>query len=208
MAGVRRLAGQPRRRPLAHRIRHSILVCVRARWGGLCGRSHLFACMRACVHSRTLGPRCALYYCRMPAMSLLGCSLLQYASSIVSYRILELVSHLTFTIVNVAKRLVLIVAGMLAAQRAPSITSSIGILMAVGGILAYNIVKDVDPKHGPPQLASLMSWVTWLRELVMQYNRVPHSEEEAPLQPSQSLLPMRAFANALSTSGYQPPGLH
>lgn len=51
--------------------------------------------------------------CSFPFVGIVGCSVLQYASSITSYAVLHLVSHLTFTIVNVLKRLFIIVAGML-----------------------------------------------------------------------------------------------
>lgn len=46
-----------------------------------------------------------------PAGQLLLCSMLQWASSVSSYMVLHLVSHLTFTIINVMKRMVIIIAG-------------------------------------------------------------------------------------------------
>lgn len=55
-----------------------------------------------------------------PTLQLLMCSLLQWASSVSSYMVLHLVSHLTFTIINVMKRMVIIVAGACCVARARS----------------------------------------------------------------------------------------
>jgi len=109
--------------------------------------------------------------------SLFACSLLQYVSSVASYKVLHLVSHLTYTIVNVLKRLVVIVTGSLLAQQAMGMLNTAGVVLAVFGIFAYNVFKDVAPSAGPTNLLSGRSWLAWLQGLAWRYNHMAEPEE-------------------------------
>jgi hypothetical protein len=75
-------------------------------------------------------------------MALLACSVLQYISSVSSYMVLNKVAGLTFAVVNVAKRLCIIVSGIMFYKEAVGGTNVLGVTMAVGGVLAYHVVKD------------------------------------------------------------------
>jgi hypothetical protein len=121
--------------------------------------------------------------------------------------VLHLVSHLSATIINVVKRLVLILAGLalyhqVRAQgnaadahhnrppppppRAPAPTPShrvqklhpvntVGIVLASGGILWYNIVKEVAGASGsgglgaPVNVWSPASWLAWVGTVVWKF---------------------------------------
>lgn len=84
-----------------------------------------------------------------PVFQLFVCSLLQYGSSVSSYVVLSLVTHLTFTITNTMKRLVIIGSGILYFNQGFGLLNSLGVLLSVGGILMYNLVKDTKDKHAP-----------------------------------------------------------
>ena len=86
----------------------------------------------------------------LPVMLLAADSALQYISSISSYMVLSLVAHLTFTIVNSMKRLVIITSGTVVFGGF-AITNFIGVCMAVGGVFLYNLAKPAKPKHGEEQ---------------------------------------------------------
>ncbi len=58
---------------------------------------------------------------------------MQYASSVSSYAVLHLVTHLTFTIINVLKRLFIIVAGMLYTNQHLRPLNTLGVVLAIGG---------------------------------------------------------------------------
>ena len=87
--------------------------------------------------------------------------MLQYASSVSSYAVLHLVSHLTFTIINVLKRLFIIVAGMVYTHQALRPLNTLGVVLAIGGILAYNIVKDVGAQAPSVDLLHPSTWAGW-----------------------------------------------
>ncbi len=82
-----------------------------------------------------------------PLLLLAGDSALQYVSSISSYMVLSLVAHLTFTIVNSMKRLVIITSGTLVFGGF-AITNFIGVCMAVGGVFLYNLAKPAKARRG------------------------------------------------------------
>ena len=71
------------------------------------------------------------------------CSFLQYASSISSYMVLSLVSHLSFTITNTMKRLVIIFSGIWYFQQDLSWLNILGVVLAVAGVFCYNMSKDL-----------------------------------------------------------------
>ena len=81
-----------------------------------------------------------------PLLALACDSLLQWLSSVSAYAVLALVTHLTATIVNVAKRLIIILAGIWqAAQGGQTSTANlIGVLLAIGGVLWYQLVIGSD----------------------------------------------------------------
>lgn len=82
----------------------------------------------------------------LPLLLLAGDSVLQYVSSISSYMVLSLVAHLTFTIVNSMKRLVIITSGTVVFGGF-AITNFIGVCMAVGGVFLYNLAKPAKNKN-------------------------------------------------------------
>ena len=68
------------------------------------------------------------------------CSTIQYLSSLSSYMLLSLVSHLSFTIVNTMKRLVIISSGMFYFSTW-NVQNFAGVLIAIGGVFCYNMAK-------------------------------------------------------------------
>lgn len=68
------------------------------------------------------------------------CSTVQYLSSLSSYMLLSLVTHLSFTIVNTMKRLVLISSGMFYFGLW-NVQSFLGVCLAVSGVFCYNMAK-------------------------------------------------------------------
>lgn len=84
-----------------------------------------------------------------PWALLVGDSLLQYVSSISSYMVLSVVAHLTFTIINSMKRLVIITSGNLVFGGF-AWTNFLGVCMAVGGVFAYNLAKPGGRGRGTP----------------------------------------------------------
>lgn len=85
----------------------------------------------------------------MPAMPLLLCSAVQWVASVSSYLVLALVAHLTFTILNSLKRLVIIVSGMLVFGIFTG-TTFVGVCIAVAGILGYSLQKEGKHKASSP----------------------------------------------------------
>lgn len=69
-------------------------------------------------------------FAHFPLLALLACSLLQYGSSLASYRVLHLTAHLTATIINVMKRLLTIVLATLAADAPMSPLNATGVILA------------------------------------------------------------------------------
>lgn len=79
----------------------------------------------------------------VPLLGLLFDAVLQWASSVSAYVVLSLVSHLTATIINTFKRVVMIASGGLSDpsfRLAP--LNVFGVLLATAGIFLYNLVKD------------------------------------------------------------------
>eukprot|EP01138_Halocafeteria_seosinensis_P008733 gb/GECG01008926.1/.p1 GENE.gb/GECG01008926.1/~~gb/GECG01008926.1/.p1 ORF type:complete len:454 (+),score=48.95 gb/GECG01008926.1/:1-1362(+) len=74
------------------------------------------------------------------AMPFFVCSTVQYLSSLSSYMLLSLVTHLSFTIVNTMKRLVLISSGMFYFGLW-NVQSFLGVCLAVSGVFCYNMAK-------------------------------------------------------------------
>ena len=111
-------------------------------------------------------------FAAFPIVSLAACSVLQYLSSISSYMVLHLVAHLTFTVINVLKRLVIIVAGMVFYHQAMRPINLVGVILALTGIFAYNIVKDLGPLAGPANPWSAASWLAWLQTVSWKYNHL------------------------------------
>ena len=60
------------------------------------------------------------------------------------HQVLLLVTHLTYTVINVMKRLAIILAGTALSTRGGfgGFFNTLGVVLAVSGILAYNVVKD------------------------------------------------------------------
>jgi solute carrier family 35, member E1 len=81
-------------------------------------------------------------FSHFPVFALFLDSLLQWASSVSAYVVLSHVSHLTATIVNVMKRLVMIVSGGLLMESGLSFLNGTGVLLALVGVLVYNLVHD------------------------------------------------------------------
>lgn len=81
-------------------------------------------------------------FSHFPIFALMLDSLLQWASSVSAYVVLSLVSHLTATIVNVMKRLVMIVSGDVYDGKQMGWMNGLGVFLAMVGILTYNMVKD------------------------------------------------------------------
>lgn len=108
-------------------------------------------------------------FAHFPFFQLFECSVLQYASSVSSYMVLNLVSHLTFTIVNVMKRLFIIISGTMFDGLDLQPLNVFGVTIAVVGILMYNIVKDVPPgTPGPQNPWSMWSWTKWVARVAMR----------------------------------------
>ena len=83
-------------------------------------------------------------FAHLPLFALLFDSLLQWTSSVSSYIVLSLVSHLTATVINVMKRFMMIVSGDLFDGNGLAPLNVVGVCLAMSGILLYNIVKDGD----------------------------------------------------------------
>jgi solute carrier family 35, member E1 len=118
-------------------------------------------------------------FSHVPLFSLLSCSVLQWLSSISSYRILHLVAHLTFTIINVLKRLMIILSGGILYHQVLHPVNIFGVIIAVFGILLYQVSKEIlddslspnsqlDPSliHGPRNIFQLRSWSSWLSMVI------------------------------------------
>jgi hypothetical protein len=115
--------------------------------------------------------------CSFPLFSLVMCSVLQYLSSIASYKVLHLVSHLTFTIVNVMKRLVIIISGMVVFGQALGFVNTFGVILSAVGILVYNVVKDAAPNSGPSAVFSMAAWQSWVQGVVRAYNKLSEDRQ-------------------------------
>lgn len=86
-------------------------------------------------------------YTLLPLVSLIFDSILQWSASIMSYHLLSMVCSLTSTIINVCKRLVLIVAGsVVEGMFLASGWNAFGVLLALLGILLYNLSKFSNTK--------------------------------------------------------------
>jgi hypothetical protein len=72
---------------------------------------------------------------------------------------------------------VVIVTGSLLAQQAMGGLNTAGVVLAVVGIFAYNVFKDVAPSAGPTNLLSARSWLVWLQGLAWRYNHMAEPEE-------------------------------
>ena len=83
-------------------------------------------------------------FAHLPLFALLFDSLLQWTSSVSSYIVLSLVSHLTATVINVMKRFLMIVSGDLFDGNGLAPLNVVGVCLAMIGILLYNVVKDGD----------------------------------------------------------------
>jgi solute carrier family 35, member E1 len=83
-------------------------------------------------------------FAHLPLFALLFDSILQWTSSVSSYIVLSLVSHLTATVINVMKRFLMIVSGDLFDGNGLAPLNVVGVCLAMIGILLYNIVKDGD----------------------------------------------------------------
>lgn len=116
-------------------------------------------------------------FAHFPLLALLACSLLQYGSSLASYRVLHLTAHLTATIINVMKRLLTIVLATLAADAPMSPLNATGVILAVAGIMSYQVLKDAAPTSGPAQPLSWRSWLQWLSSVAWRYNHLPFSAD-------------------------------
>jgi solute carrier family 35 protein E1 len=79
----------------------------------------------------------------LPVAALLLDAVLQWISSVSAYVVLNLVAHLTATIINTFKRVVMITSGGLFDPNSRlTPTNIMGVALAAGGILLYNVVKD------------------------------------------------------------------
>jgi len=154
----------------AARARSALLSEVRCR----CRR----VLARGCPPTRPFSlPPPSSQLCRsFPIVSLFLSSLLQYASSVASYRVLHLVSHLSYTIITTAKRLVVILSGMLLASRAWSALNTTGVTLAVLGILAYHIVEDEKPSSWPDNPLSWRSWAACLAAELCERRPAPKAK--------------------------------
>jgi solute carrier family 35 protein E1 len=78
----------------------------------------------------------------LPFGSMVASVLLQWVASIAGYVVLNLVHHLTFTIANCVKRVVIIFSAIVWFHQPLAWTNVLGVSVAVGGVLAYNLAKD------------------------------------------------------------------
>jgi solute carrier family 35 protein E1 len=83
-------------------------------------------------------------FAHLPLFALLLDSVLQWTSSVASYVVLSLVSHLTATVINVMKRLVMIVSGDLFDGNGMAPLNVVGVCLAMVGVMLYNVVRDGD----------------------------------------------------------------
>lgn len=90
-------------------------------------------------------------FSHLPIFALFFDSILQWLSSVSAYVVLSLVSSLTATIVNVMKRLVMIVSGDLFDGISMSPFNGLGVFLAMLGVLSYNLVKDQNTGHQSPE---------------------------------------------------------
>ena len=93
-------------------------------------------------------------FAHLPLFALLFDSILQWTSSVSSYIVLSLVSHLTATVINVMKRFLMIVSGDLFDGNGLAPLNVVGVCLAMIGILLYNIVKDGDFTFGSSSSSS------------------------------------------------------
>lgn len=119
-----------------------------------------------------------------PVVSLILCSALQYVSSVASYKVLHLCSHLTFTVLNVLKRLFIIVAGLLFYRQGVTPLNILGVTLAMLGILCYNLARDLPPSlaAGPPQLLSWSSWRAWIGAVLWKVNHLQQQQQGGELE--------------------------
>jgi solute carrier family 35 protein E1 len=108
-----------------------------------CGAASL-AMMVPWMYASWVTLKHAPYSGSMPILGLLVDALLQWASSVSAYVVLSLVAHLTATIINTFKRMVMITSGSLLDPTAARLTpfNLLGVLLATLGIFLYNMVKD------------------------------------------------------------------
>jgi solute carrier family 35, member E1 len=83
----------------------------------------------------------------LPLASMLVSSFLQYSSSLSSYMVLSLVTHLTFAVVNSMKRLTIILSGVVYFGLPWNGWNILGVFVAVGGVFLYNLAKDSKAQH-------------------------------------------------------------
>jgi hypothetical protein len=57
------------------------------------------------------------------------------------------------------------------------VLNTAGVVLAVFGIFAYNVFKDVAPSAGPTNLLSARSWLAWLQGLAWRYNHMAEPQE-------------------------------
>lgn len=83
-----------------------------------------------------------------PIMPLLWSATVNYGSSITSYVVLQLFSHLGFTIGNTLKRLFIIGTAIVYFDRPVTLVNTLGVLLAIFGVMCYNIAKMNAKKPG------------------------------------------------------------
>jgi multidrug transporter EmrE-like cation transporter len=89
-------------------------------------------------------PRRSVWF--LPALS---CSVIQHIASVESYMVLTMMSHLSFTIVNTMKRLFTMGSSVLFFGGDVTPTNLTGMVLAVAGVLGYNLVKPPAPAAEP-----------------------------------------------------------
>ncbi|KAA0176897.1 hypothetical protein FNF27_01719 [Cafeteria roenbergensis] len=87
----------------------------------------------------------------VPWGRLLACAGLQYLGSVASYGVLSRVHHLTFTITNTMKRVIIIGGGVLYFANPVTAINVVGMVAAVAGVTLYNLARRwVKPDQRQP----------------------------------------------------------
>ncbi|KAK8803812.1 hypothetical protein WA158_001506 [Blastocystis sp. Blastoise] len=96
-------------------------------------------------------------YSSLSLRVLLLCSIIQYCSSVASYKSISLITSLTYSITNTFKRIAIILATSLYFGKYLSFQTIIGIIIAMLGVLSYNLVKIKEQKQNKYVKSPLMT---------------------------------------------------
>jgi solute carrier family 35, member E1 len=88
-------------------------------------------------------------------MMVLGCSLMHFTGSFCASLVLSEVSELTYSIMSTMKRVVIILSAVFYFGNPVTAQSAFGMILAVGGVGAYQMIKVRTKIHEAANLAPL-----------------------------------------------------